>query len=137
MSNSFVLDCSVTMAWCFQDETNEYTEAVLESLETSNAVVPSLWQLEVSNVLLMAQKRKRITDNGIFHFLSLLEELPIVIVPSELTMKDTILLSQKYQLTAYDASYLNMCLYHDIPMATLDKKLEKAALSSGSSIFQP
>ena len=115
----------------------EYTEAILESLETSNAVVPSLWQLEVSNVLLMAQNRKRINDNGIFHFLSLLEELPIVVDSLELTMKDTILLSQKYQLTAYDASYLNLCLYHDIPIATLDKKLKKAALSSGSSIFQP
>lgn len=137
MANFFVLDCSVTMAWCFQDETSEYTEAVLESLETSNAIVPLIWQLEVSNVLLMAQNRKRINDNGIFHFLSLLEGLPITVDSSELTMKDTILLSQKYQLTAYDASYLNMCLYHNIPMATLDKKLEKAALSSGSNIFQP
>lgn len=43
------------MAWCFQEEATEYTESVLESLETSNAVVPLLWKLEVSNVLLMAQ----------------------------------------------------------------------------------
>lgn len=86
----------------------------------------------------MAQNRNRINYNGIFHFLSFLEELSIAVDSLDLTMKDTtILLSQKYQLTAYDASYLNLCLYHDIPMATLDKKLKKVVLSSGSSIFQP
>lgn len=137
MKNTFVLDCSVTLSWCFQDETTQYTDEVLESLEKSNALVPQLWKLEVANVLLMAKKRKRITDSGIFHFLSIVDELPITIVPTELTIKDTVLLSQKYQLTAYDASYLHLCLENNIPIATMDKQLKKAALDSGSKIYQP
>jgi predicted nucleic acid-binding protein len=136
MPKDFVLDCSVAMSWCFQDETNEYTEDVLSSLETSKAFVPLLWKLEVSNVLLMAQNRNRINDNGIFHFLSLLEELPIEIDFVELTMKDTILLGQKHQLTAYDAAYLNLALYRNIPIATLDKKLRQAATDSSVGIFR-
>lgn len=137
MKNAFVLDCSVTMSWCFQDETNKYPESVLDSLEITKAIVPTLWNLEVSNVLLMAQKRKRITDTGIFHFLSLLEELPIIVTPQDISMNDIILLSQKYQLTSYDAVYLNICLDNDIPLATTDKQLEKAVLNSGGKIYTP
>ena len=134
---SFVLDCSVTMAWCFNDESTPYTRSILKSLETHSAIVPELWNLEVCNVLLMAQNRKRITDNGIFHFLSLLDELPIKTDSAYASIKGTFLLGQRYQLTSYDASYLNLCLNHDIPLATLDKKLEKALIQSGGSVFNP
>ena len=51
----FVLDCSITMAWCFEDESNEYTDAILEKLEISTAVVPTIWPLEVANVLLLSK----------------------------------------------------------------------------------
>lgn len=54
----FVLDCSITMAWCFEDESNEDTDAILDHLQQSTAIVPSLWPLEVANVLLLAKKNK-------------------------------------------------------------------------------
>ena len=52
-------------------------------------------------------------------------------------MKDTILLGKKYQLTSYDVYYLNLCLHHDLPIATLDKKLENGFSPSGCTIFNP
>ena len=57
MLNKFVLDCSITMSWCFEDETTPFTELVLESLTNQEAIVPSLWALEVVNVLIVAEKK--------------------------------------------------------------------------------
>ena len=133
----FILDCSVAIAWCFEDETTIYTESVLNSLKEAAAIVPKLWYIEVANVLLMAQKRKRINDNGIFHFLSLLEKLPIASNTDNISIVDLIMLSQRYQLTSYDGCYLNLCLQHNLPLATLDKKLITAVETAGGKIYQP
>lgn len=137
MKNKFVLDCSVAIAWCFEDETTPYTETVLSSLNITNAIVPKLWYIEIVNVLLMAQKKGRINDNGIFHFLSLLEKLPIISDETNVTMVDLVMLSQKYQLTSYDGCYLNLCLQYNLPLATLDKKLISAVQEAGGKIYQP
>lgn len=133
----FILDCSVAIAWCFEDETTAYTESVLNSLKETTAIVPKLWYIEAANVLLMAQKRGRINDNGIFHFLSLLEKLPIMPNTNDISVVDLIMLSQRYQLTSYDGCYLNLCLQHNLPLATLDKKLITAVQTAGGKIYQP
>jgi hypothetical protein len=56
MSARFVVDNSVVMSWCFEDEGNGYAEAVLESLEDREAFVPAIWPLEVENILLVAEE---------------------------------------------------------------------------------
>ena len=58
----FALDCSVTMGWCFESEADSYTRAVLSALPRGPAVVPPLWLTEVANVLLVAERRRRITS---------------------------------------------------------------------------
>ena len=58
----FILDASVTMAWCFEDEKTPYSEGVLDTLGKTQAVVPTLWQLEVANVLLVGERRQRLTQ---------------------------------------------------------------------------
>jgi hypothetical protein len=58
-AKTFVLDCSLTVAWFFEDETNRYAQAVEDSLSTASAVVPGLWPLEVANALLMGERRSR------------------------------------------------------------------------------
>ena len=77
----FVLDCSVTMAWVFPDEANESTDALRESLVTDNAVVPVLWPIEVGNVLLVATRRGRITEDDWPRIRDALEALPIDVDP--------------------------------------------------------
>src|SRR5438094_7459559 len=81
-SYDFVLDCSITMAWCFEDESTEHTDSILESLKKSTAIVPTIWSLEVANVLLLAKKNKRITEVQSAGFIDALSSLPIVIDPS-------------------------------------------------------
>ncbi len=131
----FLLDCSVTMAWCFADEGNEYTESVLDSLVSAKAFVPNLWSLEVCNVLLMAQRRNRINDSGIFQFITSLSQLPISTVEYTIDIRDLTILSQKYQLSAYDCHYLNLALEKGLTIATLDKQLSQAAIDSGCGVY--
>ncbi len=133
----FVLDCSVTMAWCFEDESDKYADEVLDAFQHSHAVVPSLWQLEVANVLLMAEKRKRITRAQSDQFLGFLTQLPIAVeerAASETT--DRVLsVARDFNLTAYDAAYFVLALKEGIPIATKDRGLRAAQRKSGVVLF--
>jgi predicted nucleic acid-binding protein len=134
----FVLDCSVTMGWVFSDEETDYTEAVLNSLAESRAIVPYLWELEVANVLIVAERRGRITQAQTAHALSLLGSLPILIdtpiAKQGLTTIPT--LAREHQLSAYDAAYLELALREGVAIATLDPKLERAAHNCGVKIHE-
>lgn len=132
----FVLDCSVAVGWCFEDENDDYSIKVLESLAKKTAVVPNLWFYEVANVLLMAQKQKRISQAVVSQFVNSLSQMPIEVVTTlNHDMQDLILLSSKYNLTAYDGAYLELALKLGLPLATLDKKLIAAVKDSGAKLF--
>ena len=75
----FVMDCSVTMGWCFEDERDAYSEAILERLGPWEAAVPSLWTFEVANTLLVGERRKRISKPDASNFVAFLAHLPITI----------------------------------------------------------
>ena len=73
----FVIDCSVVMAWCFVDEADEYADSVLDMLASAEAVAPSIWALEVANVLLVGERRNRLKEADSARFIELLRELHI------------------------------------------------------------
>jgi len=136
--DEFVLDTSVAMAWCFEDETNPYTDAVLDSLIDNAALAPSIWPLEVGNVLLVAERRNRMSQPESMRFLELLSSLPIRIENfSEQRMFETVLnLAREQSLSSYDASYLDLAMQTGLKLATLDQSLRKAADRCGVAIFQ-
>jgi len=136
--DGFVLDTSVTMAWCFEDETNPYADAVLDSLIDNAALAPSIWPLAVGNVLLVAERRERISQSDSMRFLELLSSLPIKTESfSEQRMFEAVLnLARKLGLSSYDASYLDLALQTGLKLATLDQSLRKAADRCGVAIFQ-
>lgn len=125
----FVLDCSITMAWCFEDESNEYTDTILENLKNTTAIVPTIWPLEIANVLLLAKKNKRITEVQSASFIDALLALPIVIDQSTTSraMHSIFVLAGQINLTIYDSAYLELALREKIPLLSLDKGLIKAA----------
>ena len=133
---AFVLDCSVTMAWVFPDEANESTDALLESLLKDSAVVPVLWPIEVGNVLLIATRSGRITENDWPRIRDDLEALPIEVDPESCDrVLDTVLLiANKHELSIYDAMYLELALRRGLPLATLDKKLTVAGKAAGVEV---
>ena len=132
MSENFVIDNSVVMAWCFEDETSQYADAILDRLEVSTAVVPSIWPLEVGNVLLVAERNKRLSQADSIRFIALLTELPITIEqePPERMLKEILALAREHQLSSYDASYLDLAMRKGLPIATLDNGLIAAAKRS-------
>ncbi len=130
----FVLDCSVTMAWCFEDEASEYADAVLRHLETEDALVPTLWHLEVLNVLLVAERRGRITPQHRHDFLNLLSLLTSIdtdLLNTSISDTAVLELALQFNLSIYDAVYLALAITQQIPLATQDKKLKQAAQACG------
>ena len=135
--NRFVLDASVAAAWFFEDEAEAYTAAVLESLTDWEAVVPSLWPLEVANVLLVAERRKRCSEAEAVRFVELLESLPITTDDdtARRALNRTYQLAREYGLTSYDAAYLELAMRLGVPLATMDRQLADAATNAGVTIF--
>lgn len=133
----FVLDCSVTMAWCFEDEADAYADAVMDRLATGSALVPSLWLLEVANVLLAAERRRRLTEADSMRFLEVLAQLPVEVVETGGLSRAAGLLGlgRAHRLSAYDAAYLDLAMREGVPLATRDAALRAAAKRNGVAVL--
>src|SRR4051812_49116087 len=137
--DGFVLDCSMTMAWCFDDEATPYTDGVRDSLVDLRAVVPSIWALEAANATIVGERRGRLDEARSRRFFVLLGALPIVLDEETGTraFSDIVPLARTYQLSAYDASYLELAIRRGLPLACLDGKLKTAATAAGVVLFSP
>lgn len=135
--DEFVLDGSVTMAWYFKDEENDYANAVRDGLGVSRAVVPSHWPLEVANTILVGERRKRSNQAQAAAWTGLLASLPITVDDETATraFSDVLNLGRAQNLSAYDAAYLELAMRRGLPLATLDAKLKAAAGAVGVPIY--
>jgi predicted nucleic acid-binding protein len=130
----FVLDASVTVAWCFEDEGAKLAENVLESLSKGReALVPSLWPFEVANALLAAERQSRIHLAQVTASLLRISALPISVIPidAEQAFEQILPLARQQRLTPYDAAYLELALREGLPLATLDAEIRQAAKAIG------
>jgi predicted nucleic acid-binding protein len=125
-----VLDCSVAVAWCFDDEAAPATDAVLDRVRDEGACVPAIWRLEIGNVLLCAERRGRIVTADVDAFMLLLGALPIV-TDSEVAAERVFTLARLASLTTYDAAYLEIAIRRGLPLATKDGALRAAAARMG------
>ncbi|MCF7811830.1 type II toxin-antitoxin system VapC family toxin [bacterium] len=137
MTGDFVLDTSVTISWCFNDEANSYADAVLDSLSNQSALAPGIWPLEVGNVLLVAEKKARISPPDSLLFLSLLTSLPIHVenLTEQRILDAVFLLAREQGLSSYDAAYLDLAIQTGLQIATLDQSLQKAAARKGVGLY--
>jgi predicted nucleic acid-binding protein len=131
----FVIDTSVAMAWCFEDEATDATDAVLDRLRDDHGVVPAIWPLEVANVLLAAERRGRLSEAQASRFLELLAQLPINVDDSPTDMAGVVAVARRHALSSYDASYLVLAERHGVSLATLDRPLGKAARKAGVQLL--
>jgi predicted nucleic acid-binding protein len=133
---SFVIDSSIAAAWCFKDETTDYTEAVLNAVSGSDeGVAPRLLAYELRNSVIMGLRRGRIVKADAEEYLKSLPDLRIRLIdpPSYDVIFD---LADQHGLSVYDAAYLDLSLREKWPIATLDKALIRAAERSGVEMFQ-
>ncbi|MGX6960281.1 MAG: type II toxin-antitoxin system VapC family toxin [Rickettsia endosymbiont of Pentastiridius leporinus] len=129
------MDSSVTLTWFLPDEESELR--ILDKTIKEGAIVPTVWGLEIGNVLLCAERAKRLTANQRHQVIYTLKGMHIKIdhLPFEYTLFDIMDLAIQYNLTFYDASYLEVALRHNLPIATLDKALRKASKEAGIIII--
>ena len=136
----FVLDNSVAMRWLLSSPKaadQEYAEAVLKSLVKAEALVPHLWHLEATNVLLGAEKRSDLETAEVERFIAQLENLPINVdsLTARQAFSRTLSLARAYKLSSYDAAYLEVAIREGLPLATLDQDLIKAAGKADVTIY--
>ena len=135
----FVLDCSVTLSWCFEDEANVYADAVHDSLADEASVVPAVWVYEVANVLAVGERRGRITNQHAAEFTELLSGLRISVADCDRfhLLREVRDLALRSGLAAYDAAYLDMSIRTGLPLATIDEALRAAAIIEGVPLYVP
>ena len=132
-----VLDASVAVAWCFEDESSPFTEAVLDQLSAgTKALTPAIWPFEVANALLVAERRKRVTLAQASAMLRRIAGLPISVDPIQpgLAFNQILSVARQNDLTEYDAAYVELALREGLSLATLDGKLRRVASRIGITL---
>jgi predicted nucleic acid-binding protein len=137
--SGFVLDCSVVVAWCIDDEAAPATDALLELARDQGAWVPGLWPLELANVLLQGTRRGRLSAAEADARLEILRTLPIQVDEETAgrAWREILALARAQALTTYDAAYLELALRRGLPLATKDRALREAAERSGVGLLLP
>jgi predicted nucleic acid-binding protein len=128
-----VIDSSIALTWCFEDEASPETDGLFERVRDEGAVVPGLWHLELGNVLLQAERRGRISRADIATRLSLIADLPISVdgKTTPRAWREILLLARAENLTAYDAAYLELADRRGLRLMTRDHALADAAKRLG------
>jgi predicted nucleic acid-binding protein len=126
---NLVLDASITLAWCYEDETTEAVQRSFDIVRTNGAWVPVLWLWEVANVLQMNVRRGR--HNAKFRDCAL-ADLALFPIKEDAeagrqAWSGSLILAERHSLTVYDAAYLEVALRRGLPLATLDRDLGRAA----------
>ena len=133
---SFVLDNSVVTGWYLPSQATDYSNAIAIRLEVDKALVPQLWQLELANVLKTACTQGRLTQAQARQILDTLSHLPIEIdtgaPPGQRPLFE---LAMRYNLSSYDAAYLELAMRHGLPLATQDEQLKLAAKAAGVDVL--
>lgn len=132
-----VLDVSAVGAWCFEDDRTPASEALLARLPECELWVPGLFLWELANLLLMAERRSRISESDRSSFLSLIAQLDLRLDPADPTViwHDVLSLAARHHLTAYDAAYLELAMRRGLPLASRDAALGAAAQAAGLDLL--
>jgi predicted nucleic acid-binding protein len=130
---SFVLDSSVSLAWCFEDEQTPAVMALLDRIIETGASAPLLWPLEVLNALFAAERRRRIDSAKRQKLAAFLRDLPVALDAETAVQawEATPRLAERFRLTTYDAAYLELAHRRRLPLASLDQELRVAASTIG------
>jgi len=130
-----VLDCSITMALCFEDEQSPTADQAIDAVVENGGWVPGIWWYEVRNVLIVNERRGRIDSVRTAAFLADLAALPIE--EDRHADEATVLsVAREYELSVYDAAYLELALRRQLPLATQDRKLADTAQRCGVNQFE-
>lgn len=122
--------------WYLPSQAADYSNAIAIRLEVDKALVPQLWQLELANVLKTACTQGRLTQAQARQILGTLSHLPIEVdTGAPLGQRPLFELAMRYNLSSYDAAYLELAMRHGLPLATQDEQLKLAAKAAGVDVL--
>jgi predicted nucleic acid-binding protein len=131
----FVLDASVALAWFIDRPVDAYAVQIRETIQRGDrAIVPALWETEFANGVLMAERRKLMTDLEGDECMAEMDQLRLTSIEADFefrSAREVLTLARAFQLTVYDACYLELAKRAGLPLATLDKSLRAAAAEAG------
>ncbi|MDH3404340.1 MAG: type II toxin-antitoxin system VapC family toxin [Acidobacteriota bacterium] len=132
-----VLDCSVTLSWCFEDQADSTSDALLDALDETEAIAPAIWPLELANALLVAERHGRLSAADGSRFLQLVGGLPILVEDLTFSRATGAVLATARQtkLSSYDAAYLELAMRTGASLATRDRGLRRAARRLGVELY--
>jgi len=136
----WVLDASIALAWAFPDETSVQADRFLSRVTAKDLLwVPSLWWYEVANALVVAERRKRLTEADGIQLIELYGALPIRtdMISGMEVIGRLRTLARQYNLSAYDVAYLELALRKGLGLATTDLNLQSASKKAGVKILRP
>ena len=131
--NSFVIDASVASAWLLDDESDQFADDAYAALQVNRGLVPQHWHFEVRNALIMAERRGRIFADEVDLGLHRLDQMTTQWLDTDAMpdLNTTFALARRHRLSFYDSLYLELALRRNIPLATLDSALDRAAAAEG------
>jgi predicted nucleic acid-binding protein len=134
---ALVLDASVALAVALQEGNRHLAAPIMALIVEDSAAVPGIWHLEVGNILLLAERRGTISAANRTAALQDLLRLPVDVDHDTATRawRDTLTLAERYRLTLYDATYLELSLRRGLPLATFDAALRRAATAAGATLL--
>ena len=135
----WVLDASIALAWALPDEASDQADRFLSRVTAKDVLwVPSLWWYEVANALVVAERRKRLTEADGIHLIDLYRALPIKtdMVSGTAVIEQLRTLARQYNLSAYDVAYLELALRKGLGLATADRNLQSASKKAGVKILR-
>lgn len=130
---TFVVDASLTLAWCFDDESSPYADTVLGRLQREDAIAPAIWPFEIANGLRTAERRGRLDGAELPRLRQMLESLPVrveTVILSEV-LAEVLEAARSLELSACDAAYLTLASERGVPLATGDDRLREACRRAG------
>jgi predicted nucleic acid-binding protein len=132
----FVVDASVVLAWCLNDESSDVADAAIARLWSEGGVAPAHWPVEIASALRAAERRGRLDTGRIGQLTPRLTALPVEILPVEfLTALSVIDTARRHDLSVYDASYLHLAEFRGVPLATVDRRLNEACQEAGVPVI--
>jgi predicted nucleic acid-binding protein len=132
----FVIDASIVVAWCLEDESSEVAEAAVERLMAEGGIAPAHWPIEIASALRSAERRGRLDEASIGRLRPRLMSLPIEILPVEFsTALNVIDTARRHDLSVYDACYLDLADIRGVGLATVDARLAEACRVAGIQLI--
>lgn len=139
MTRAFVADASVAIGWVHPAQATPHTAAMLDAIEAGATLeVPALWPLEVANALTVLQRRRKLTDGERDVGLGWLRGLPLRIDYEMALLAFSRLseLASAYQLSVYDAAYLELAQRRRLALGCKDGPLRDAARRAGVRLWE-